>query len=280
MPVAGERMTAESPLRDISLPPADQRPARRRRPDPSAPHRPASDEHPLLAAHGGVLTVEHLGTVPYRPTWELQDELADQRRGRRIGDRLLLLEHFPVYTIGRGGDAANLLASSERLREIGAEMIRIDRGGDITFHGPGQLVAYPIVELRDPLDLRRYVRTLEETLIATAGAFGVASRRVDGRPGIWIGQDRKLAAIGVRVRRGVTTHGLALNVNNDLRWFDEMIPCGLPDTSATSMAAELGHPAPMDAVADELAAQLARRLGLRLAAGPPGTIGPAGGREQ
>ena len=273
-------MTAESPLRDISRPPTDRPPTERRRPDPDAPFRPASNEHPLLAAHGGALTVEHIGTVPYRPTRELQDELADQRRGRRIGDRLLLLEHFPVYTIGRGGDATNLLASPERMREIGAELIRIDRGGDITFHGPGQLVAYPIVELRDPLDLRRYVRTLEEALIATAAAFGIETHRLDGRPGIWVDGDRKLAAIGVRVKRGVTTHGLALNVNNDLRWFDEMIPCGLPHTSATSMAAELGQPAPMDDVADQLAAQLARGLGLRLAAGASGISGPAGGREQ
>ena len=191
----------------------------------------------MLAAHGGLLTVDHLGTVPYRPTWELQDELADQRRGRRIGDRLLLLEHFPVYTIGRGGDAANMLATPERLREIGAELIRIDRGGDITFHGPGQLVAYPIVELRDPLDLRRYVRILESAVIDTAAVFGVDAARLEGLPGIWVEGKRKLAAIGVRVKRGVTTHGLALNVNTDLRWFDEMIPCGIPDKEVTSAGA-------------------------------------------
>jgi lipoyl(octanoyl) transferase len=269
-----------TPFRDISAPPDPAARSTPRRPDPTALHRPVSEEHPLLAAHGGRLTVDWLGTVPYRPTWELQDELADQRRGRRIGDRLLLLEHFPVYTIGRGGDEANLLAGPERLREIGAELIRIDRGGDITFHGPGQLVAYPIVELRDPLDLRRYVRTLEEALMATTAAFGIESHRLDGLPGTWVGGDRKLAAIGVRVKRGVTTHGLALNVNNDLRWFDEMVPCGLRDKTATSMAAELGHSAPMDDIADELAAQLARHLGLHLAAGAAGVIGPAGGREQ
>ncbi|HEX5040968.1 MAG TPA: lipoyl(octanoyl) transferase LipB [Candidatus Limnocylindria bacterium] len=272
-------MTTDSPFRDISMPPASE-PRRRQRPDPNAPFRPASDAHPLLAAHGGVLTVEHLGTVSYRPTWELQDELADQRRGRRIGDRLLLLEHFPVYTIGRGGNEANLLATPDRLREIGAELIRIDRGGDITFHGPGQIVAYPIVELRDPLDLRRYVRSLEAAVIATAAAFGVTAGRLERNPGIWVDGERKLAAIGVRVRRGVTTHGLALNVNNDLRWFDEMIPCGIPDKGVTSLALELNHPAPMDEVADELARQLAAHLGLRVADGAAGVIGPAGGREQ
>jgi lipoyl(octanoyl) transferase len=273
-------VTTDTPFRDISAAPSVVASSRRRRPDPNAPHRPASDEHPLLAAHGGVFTVEPLGTVAYRPTWELQDELADQRRGRRIGDRLLLLEHFPVYTNGRGGHEANLLASPERLRELGAEYVRIDRGGDITFHGPGQLVAYPIVELRDPLDLRRYVRILEAAIIDTAQAFGVAGERVDGLPGIWVGGERKLAAIGVRVRRGVTTHGLALNVNTDLAWFDEMIPCGIPDKTVTSLAHELGHAVPMDDVADELARQLARHFGLRLEDGAPGVVGPAGAAEQ
>jgi lipoyl(octanoyl) transferase len=273
-------MTTDTPFRDISAGPSDTGPDRPRRPDRDAPYRPASDEHPLLAAHGGHLQVDHLGTVAYRPTWELQDELADQRRGRRIGDRLLLVEHFPVYTIGRGGNEANMLASPERLREIGAELIRIDRGGDITFHGPGQIVAYPIVELRDPLDLRRYVRGLEAAVIGTAAAFGVTADRLEGHPGIWVDGDRKLAAVGVRVKRGVTTHGLALNVNNDLRWFDEMIPCGIPDKTVTSLARELGRPAPMDQVADALARQLARQLGLRLGEGAAGLSGPAGASEQ
>src|SRR5687768_12989959 len=272
-------MSLDTPFRDISIPPREES-SRLRRPDRNAPHRPASDAHPLLAAHGGLLTVERLGTVAYRPTWELQDELADQRRGRRIGDRLLLLEHFPVYTIGRGGDDSNLLASPERLREIGAELIRIDRGGDITYHGPGQIVAYPIVELKDPLDLRRYVRVLEAAIIDTAAAFGIATTRLEGHPGIWVDGERKLAAIGVRVRRGVTTHGLALNVNTDLRWFDEMIPCGIQGKEVTSLARELGHPLPMGEVEDELAGQLAAFLGLRIGGGVAGVVGPGGGREQ
>jgi lipoyl(octanoyl) transferase len=273
-------MSTDTPFRDISAPPAEPVRPRLTRPRRELPHRPASDEHPLLAAHGGVLTVERLGTVAYRPTWELQDELAAQRRGRRIGDRLLLLEHFPVYTIGRGGSDANLLATPERLREIGAELVRIDRGGDVTYHGPGQIVAYPIVELHDPLDLRRYVRTLEAAIIATAAAFGVTGDRLERHPGIWVEGERKLAAIGVRVKRGVTTHGLALNVNTDLRWFDEMIPCGIPDKEVTSLARELGAPVPMEDVEDELARQLAAHLGLRLAEGAPGVVGPAGVREQ
>jgi lipoyl(octanoyl) transferase len=272
-------MATESPFRDISARPAAARATGPRRPDPRAPHRPASDAFPLVAAHGGLLTVDRLGTVPYRPTWELQDELADQRRGRHIGDRLLLLEHFPVYTIGRGGDETNMLAGPARLRELGAELIRIDRGGDITFHGPGQLVAYPIVELRDPLDLRRYVRTLEAAIIATAAAFGVVGDRLEGHPGIWVDGERKLAAIGVRVRRGVTTHGLALNVNTDLRWFAEMIPCGIRDKDVTTLSREAGRTVPMDEVEDELARQLADHVGLHLAEGAPGVTGPAGGRE-
>ncbi len=267
-------------MRDISAAPAPAEARRLRRPEADAPFRPASEEHPLLAAHGGVLTVERLGTVVYEPTWQLQDELAAQRRERRIGDRLLLLEHFPVYTLGRGGDPANLLAGPARLRELGAEFVRIDRGGDITFHGPGQLVAYPIVELRDPLDLRRYVRTLEGAVIATAAAFGVEGGRLDGATGVWVEGRRKLAAIGVRVRRGVTTHGLALNVTTDLRWFAEMIPCGIPDKEVTSLSAELGRPVAMEEVEERLSAELARHFGLRSAAGLEGVVGPAGVREQ
>jgi lipoyl(octanoyl) transferase len=271
-------------MRDISRgPAATEAPAdqpRLARPRRAQPFEPASDARPLLLAHGGLLTVERLGTVAYQPAWELQDELAEQRRTRRIGDRLLLVEHFPVYTIGRGGDEANLLATPERLREMGAEFHRVDRGGDITFHGPGQLVAYPIVELRDPLDLRRYVRSLEQAIIATAAGFGVEAHREDGLIGVWVEGMRKLAAIGVRVRRGVTTHGLALNVNTDLRWFTEMIPCGIADKEVTTLARELGHPVEMAAVEDRLTDELARIFGLTLVQGRSGPIGPADSSEQ
>jgi lipoyl(octanoyl) transferase len=251
-----------SALRDISVPPVASTRSRR------ATERAGDDRAPLLLGDGGRLTVEWLGRVPYRPTWDLQNELADRRRRREIGDRLLLLEHDPVYTLGRGGDAANLLATPERLAEIGAELVRIDRGGDITFHGPGQLVAYPIVELRDPLDLRRYVRALESAVIASAFELGVRANRREGLPGVWVDERRKLAAIGVRVRRGVTTHGLALNVNTDLRWFGEMIPCGIPGCEVTTLEREAGRPIPMPVVRDVLAGNLARALGLRLAEDP------------
>ncbi len=223
---------------------------------------------PLLLGHGGVLTAEWLGRVAYRPTWDLQNKLADRRRRREVGDRVLLLEHDPVYTIGRGGDEGNLLATPERMAAIGAELVRIDRGGDITFHGPGQLVAYPIVELADPLDLRRYVRALESAVISTAFRFGVEADRVDGLPGGWVDGSRKLAAVGVRVRRGVTTHGLALNVSTDLAWFDETVPCGISGCQVTSLERETDRSLELTDVADVLAAELARAFGLRLADGP------------
>ena len=236
-------MTTDSPFRDISARPraVPERDGGRTRPPPT--DRPATSTR-CCSAHGGILTVDQLGTVPYRPTWELQDELADQRRrgGSAIGCCCSSTSRStPWAGAGRGEPAGQ----PERLREIGAELVRIDRGGDITFHGPGQIVAYPIVELRDPLDLRRYVRSLEAAVIATAAAFGViggparSASRASGSAG-----ELKLAAIGVRVKRGVTTHGLALNVNNDLRWFDEMIPCGIPDKGVTSLALELGAPGP------------------------------------
>ncbi len=257
-------------LRDISLPPGTETTTdhpshvRPREVDPS---------RPLLLGDGGVVTVEWLGRVPYRPTWELQNDLADRRRRREIGDRVLLLEHDPVYTIGRGGDEGNLLATTERMAALGAELVRIDRGGDITFHGPGQLVAYPIVELADPLDLRRYVRALEAAVIAAAFRFGVRADRVDGLPGVWVDGTRKLAAVGVRVRRGVTTHGLALNVSTDLTWFDEMVPCGIPGCEVTSLERETGHSLQLTDVADVLAADLARAFGQRL----PDGVSPIAG---
>jgi lipoyl(octanoyl) transferase len=272
-------VTAPS-LRDITDVPPESAVGRSTPSRRDEAYRPATGAHPLLAAHGGELTVERLGTVPYEPAWELQDELARQRRDGVIGDRLLLLEHFPVYTVGRGGDAANMLATPERLRSLGAQLIRVDRGGDITFHGPGQLVAYPIVALADPLDLRRYVRALEAAVIDTAAQFGVQAGRVAGLTGVWVEGDRKLAAIGVRVRRGVTTHGLALNVAPDMRWFAEMIPCGIRDKAVTSLARETGTTPAMEAVEDALAGRLAVHLGVTPAEGRHGVVGPAGAREQ
>ncbi len=262
-------MSTDTPFRDISTPAAAATEARLRRPDPNAPHRPASDEHPLLAAHGGLLTVEHLGTVPYRPTWELQDELAEQRRGRRIGDRLLLLEHFPVYTIGRGGDETNLLATPDRLRELGAELVRIDRGGDITYHGPGQLVGYPITSFAEGADLVAYVRAIEDALRDALADYGVASRTERGKTGVWVdlpdGRPAKIGAIGVRVSRGVTTHGFALNVSTDLAAFERVLPCGFQHEVAS--LARLGVAADVSEVGERCARAMAARLGRELVLG-------------
>jgi len=166
------------------------------------------------------------------------------------------------------GTADHLVATADQLTARGVEFVETDRGGDITFHGPGQLVAYPIVELRDPLDLRRYVRTLEEAIIGTAAAFGVEAARVEGLPGVWVDGVRKLAAVGVRVKRGVTTHGLALNVSTDLAWFDEMIPCGIPGCAVTSLERELGQDVSLRTVAGRLASELANGFGLRLVEHP------------
>ena len=163
--------------------------------------------------------------------------------GVRAGDppTLILLEHPPTYTLGVRGDAANILASGDRLRALGAEVVRTDRGGDVTFHGPGQIVGYPIVDLRAlGIGVADYVRGLEAMLIDTLSGFGIAAERSARNAGVWAG-DAKLAAIGVRVSRGITTHGFALNVNTDLSWFNHIVPCGLADVTVTSMAQLAGR---------------------------------------
>ena len=205
-----------------------------------------------------ICTVRRLGLVEYQEAWAEQQRLA--AACREDGDtRLLLLEHPPTYTFGVRGRQEHLLLDPGRLAELGAAVHRVDRGGDVTFHGPGQLVGYPI------LDLRRwnqgpvwYVRALEQTLIEALARFGVAARRVPKRPGVWVGE-AKIAAIGVRVSRGITSHGFALNVDPDLRYFSHIVPCGLAGVPITSIARELGHLAPeMNAVADAVVAAFAR----------------------
>jgi lipoyl(octanoyl) transferase len=211
----------------------------------------------------------HLGRVPYVPTWTLQERLQDRlvQAKRREGEDpphvLLLLEHPPVYTLGKSGDPDNLLLSEERLDEIGATFHHIDRGGDITYHGPGQLVGYPIFDLdRFFTDLGRYLRTLEEAVFRTCEAYGLEGTRVEGRTGAWIGPDehgpeRKICAMGVRCSRWVTMHGFAFNLNTDLDYFDHIVPCGIEDRGVTSLAKETGGPV------DEAAAtaRIVRHLG-------------------
>jgi len=191
------------------------------------------------------LEVRWLGRVPYRAAWQKQHDLVAARRDGAIPDQLLLLEHPAVLTLGRQSDEKHVLASADELQRRGIEVIRVERGGEVTYHGPGQLVAYPIIKLADRgILLRPLVRALEQAMIDTAAALGVAADRRDGFPGVWCDADsrdpRKLGALGLRVEGGVSYHGIALNVTTDLRDFDLIDPCGLPQVEVTSIAREAG----------------------------------------
>src|SRR5579864_6428415 len=221
-----------------------------------------------------MISVLQLGTIDYGTGLRLQEKLVALRKDGRIGDVLLVLEHTPVITLGRNAKATNVLASSELLAQRGVEVFECDRGGDVTFHGPGQLVAYPIFDLRGfPSDDGRrktlgaieYVRRLEEVLIRTCADFRIATERLSGLTGVWTppdlvsgetgvparlnersarapsGEQSKIAAIGVHISRSVTSHGFALNVNTDLSYFNLIVPCGITSKPVTSMQQELGH---------------------------------------
>lgn len=224
---------------------------------------------------------EWLGRVPYREAWDLQRRLAAARADDAIGDRLLLLEHPAVLTLGRQADGAHVRASPETLAERGIEVIRVERGGEVTYHGPGQLVAYPILALsRRGLLLRPLVRALEAAMVETCAALGVEAARREGHPGCWCDPDlplpRKIGALGIRVERGVTYHGIALNVNPDLADFELIDACGLPDTVSTSIAAESGRTDPPSTAAVRDASTIfARALARALGADLTGDIGAA-----
>jgi lipoyl(octanoyl) transferase len=178
-----------------------------------------------------------LGQVDYQAAWDIQKNLIEARASDEGKDSLLFLEHPPTYTLGRGGDQTHLLVPEERLKELGAVLLQVDRGGDITFHGPGQLVGYPILDLsRLGISVIGYVRGLEEVLIRALSVFGVDGARIEGFPGVWVGKE-KVAAIGVKVNaRKITSHGFALNVDNDLGYFSHIVPCGLKGKGVTSLA--------------------------------------------
>jgi lipoate-protein ligase B len=199
-----------------------------------------------------------LGEVGYREALELQLSCLDRRATRRIPDTLLLLTHPHVYTLGRAGDEANLLVTRASLAAEGVPVERVGRGGDITYHGPGQLVGYPIVRMERP-DVHRFVRSIETALIDAVRAFGVESRRVEGLTGVWAGE-RKIASIGVGIRKWVTYHGFALNVTTDLSWFRRIHLCGLKGREATSIAVEAGTVPTMEAVREAVAAACNRHL--------------------
>lgn len=240
--------------------------------DPQATERPATAVGGLPA--GSPIVARWLGRVPYREAWDLQKRLAAERAADRIPDQLLLLEHDAVLTLGRGADDAHVLAPAELLAARGIELLRVERGGEVTYHGPGQLVAYPIVKLAERgLLLRPFVRALEAALADTCASFGVAAGRREGHPGCWLDPEgrlpRKIGALGIRVERGVTYHGIALNVSVDLADFGLIDPCGMPGLSSASIWSELGRREPPSTesvrrAAAVFAPALAARLDARL----------------
>jgi lipoyl(octanoyl) transferase len=231
-----------------------------------------------------MISVVQLGTLDYETGLRLQQKLVGLRKDGRIGDVLLLLEHSPVITLGRNAKPANIIASAELLQKRGVAIFECDRGGDITFHGPGQLVGYPIFDLRGfpsgvsrrkTLGVIEYVRRLEEALIRTCADFQISAERVSGLTGVWTAgatgvpgrppeappphtassqpkEQGKIAAIGVHISRSVTSHGFALNVNTDLSYFDLIVPCGIANKPVTSIAHELGHEIPLEQVAQSI----------------------------
>ncbi|MBX3273215.1 MAG: lipoyl(octanoyl) transferase LipB [Sandaracinaceae bacterium] len=203
------------------------------------------------------IRVHRLGLVPYAEAHELQERLQRARTRGAVPDTLLLLEHPKVITLGRGAKRENLLYAPERLAALGFEVHEIGRGGDVTYHGPGQLVGYPILDLApDRKDVRRYVRDLEETMIQLAAAYGLRAGRIEGLNGTWI-EDRKIGAVGVRISRWVTMHGFALNVTTDLDQFRVIVPCGIQGKGVTSLTRELDRAVPMDEAIDRLEAVFA-----------------------
>lgn len=205
----------------------------------------------------------HLGNMEYGAAWDLQEALMKQALDIKAArytnsdselartpmqHHLFVVNHPHVYTLGKSGDYAHLLLSEDRLKEINATFYKTNRGGDITYHGPGQLVAYPVLDLEQfYTDLGRYMRELEETVIRTVAHYGIEAGRLEGATGVWIEPDnpsraRKICAMGVKCSRWVTIHGLALNMNTDMRYFGYIVPCGIADKGVTSIAQELGHP--------------------------------------
>jgi lipoyl(octanoyl) transferase len=199
------------------------------------------------------LVVRRLGRVPYAQGLELQAQLVLERQAGSIPDTLLLLEHAPVFTLGRNARQENVLFPADALRARGFEIFETGRGGDVTYHGPGQVVGYPILDLKpDRQDVHRYVRDLEEVMIRTCADYGVAAGRIEGSTGCWVG-DEKVGAIGVRLSRWVTSHGFAFNVNVDLAPFQLIVPCGIRERGVTSLRKLLGREVALPQVMESLA---------------------------
>lgn len=220
------------------------------------------------------IVVCHLGRVAYEPAWTLQSQVQEWLISAKqssppepVPHVLLLLEHPHVYTLGKSGEPDNLRVSAKRLESIDATYHHVGRGGDITYHGPGQLVGYPLFDLdRFFTDLGRYLRSLEEIIIRSCADHAVSGTRVDGRTGVWVGPDeegpeRKICAMGVRCSRWVTMHGFALNVNTDLDYFDHIVPCGIQDRGVTSLAKETGDSVTVDQVREPVVAHFSELFG-------------------
>ena len=208
------------------------------------------------------VSVQDWGRTRYEAAWRRQDELVARRIAGEIGDTLVFTEHEPVYTVGlRSGADQNLVWDPARLAREGIEVVKTNRGGDITYHGPGQIVGYPIVDLSPRKDLHEYLRLLEQVMINTVGSLGLVATRREGKTGIWVGT-RKIAAIGVAVRRWVAYHGFALNVNANLSHFQGIVPCGISTTegTVTSLQAELGRELDLAEVKTLLASEFTRLL--------------------
>ena len=213
-------------------------------------------------------SIVDLGLIPYAEAWELQKRFVAARKAGAIEDVLLFCEHPHVITLGRSGNRANLLASENILRQKGVEYFETTRGGDITYHGPGQIVGYPILNLGAiRRDVVWYVRTLEEAMIRATAEFGITAARVAGKTGIWVptgNTEEKLAAIGVHISRWVTSHGFAYNVSTDLRFFDLIVPCGIADRKATSLEKLLGRKVEEKEAGPRIAKHLGELLGLEM----------------
>jgi len=225
----------------------------------------------------------HLGEIDYKSAWEYQDRLFLETVNQKVVNRklredeqvitrnyLIFCAHPHVYTLGRMGDENHLLLNHEQLVKRGAQFYRINRGGDITYHGPGQIVCYPILDLHHFFtDIHKYMRYLEEAVIETLGYYGITAARIDGLTGVWLPEDarggaRKICALGVKASRWVTMHGLALNVNTDLSYFNDIVPCGIQDKSVTSMAKELGYELDVQEVEGHLKNNLVRLFEMEL----------------
>ena len=210
-----------------------------------------------------VCRVIRAGSVPYREAWDWQVEIADRVRTGTTPETLLLLEHPHTYTQGRLAPDADLLLDADTLAARGIDVVETDRGGLVTYHGPGQLVAYPIIRLRNRGGPHWYVRTLEQVIIQSLAQFGVECTTLPGLTGVWTADGRrKIAAIGVKIAGGVAYHGFAINVNPDLRMFQGIVPCGITDRSVTSLAAELERGPSLDAVAEIVASVFCAEFGL------------------